>query len=303
MARVGTATGRRTIVRIGLLWHTRAMNSTLSLYIPGTSFVHTADARVKIVTLLAVSVTAFLVSTWAAEGVLAAFVLGCIIAARLSLARLLKLSVPLLVILAFMWVCNAFSPNVFAAPTQIGIGALYGFADDWAPVVLWGEFGFSPQGCMLGLGYAARILVVFFAGYLVSFTTTSEALTAAFLSLLRPLRVLRVPVDDVAMVLSLALRFIPLMAVEAQQIRRAQLARGARFDEGGLWKRISAWHVVLVPLVVAMFHRAATLACAMEARCYGAGVRSRLDERGLARGAIFFLVAFVTICIALVAFW
>lgn len=302
MARVGTAVGRRMIVRIGSLWHTRAMNSTLSLYISGTSFVHTADARVKIVSLLAVSVTAFLVSTWAAEGVLVALVLGCIIAARLSLVRLFKLSVPLLIILAFMWVCNAFTLNVFDVPTQTGIGALRGFADDWAPVVLWGAFGFSPQGCMLGLGYAVRILVVFFAGYLVSFTTTSEALTAAFLSLLRPLQVLRVPVDDVAMVLSLALRFIPLMAVEAQQIRRAQLARGARFDEGGLWKRISAWHVVLVPLVVAMFHRAATLACAMEARCYGAGARSRLDDRKLTPGQVLFVAMLIAMCIGLVTY-
>lgn len=278
------------------------MNSTLSLYIPGTSFVHTADARVKIVSLLAVSVTAFLVSTWFAEGILTALVLGCVIAARLSLARLLKLSVPLLIILAFIWICNAFTLNVFAAPAQTGLGALHGFADDWAPVVLWGTFGFSPQGCMLGLGYVARILVVFFAGYLVSFTTTSEALTAAFLSLLRPLRVLRVPVDDVAMVLSLALRFIPLMAVEAQQIRRAQLARGARFDEGGLWKRISVWHVVLVPLVVAMFHRAATLACAMEARCYGAGARSRLDDRKLTPGQVLFVAMLIAMCIGLVTY-
>lgn len=278
------------------------MNSTLSLYIPGTSFVHTADARVKIVSLLAVSVTAFLASTWFAEGILAALVLGCVIAARLSLVRLLKLSVPLLIILVFIWICNAFTLNVLAAPTQAGLGTLRGFADDWAPVVLWGTFGFSPQGCMLGLGYAVRILVVFFAGYLVSFTTTSEALTAAFLSLLRPLRVVRVPVDDVAMVLSLALRFIPLMAVEAQQIRRAQLSRGARFGEGGLWKRISAWHVVLVPLVVGMFRRAATLACAMEVRCYGAGARTRLDDRSLTPGQIIFMMVLIAMCIGLVTY-
>lgn len=104
---------------------------------------------------------------------------------------------------------------------------------------------------------------------MVSFTTTAEALTHAFSSLFSGLRRF-VSVDNIALILALALRFIPMMASEATQIRQAQKARGARFEEGGLLTRVLSWRVVLVPLVVGMFRRAGNLGQAMDARCYGA---------------------------------
>ena len=275
------------------------MTPSLSLYITGSSWVHRADARVKLLSLFTLSVAAFLVVSWAGIAVAALVMAAALLAASLPVGRIIKLSVPLVVLLVFIWLCNAFVWDVNYAPDVIPPSPVPSWGTE--EIILWGTFGFSPAGALLGLSYAMRILIIFFAGYVVVFTTSAEALTSAFLSLLKPLRKVHVPVDDVAMVLSLALRFIPLMAEEAMQLQRAQASRGAQFGVGGLWSRIHSWIVVLVPLVVAMFRRAATLAYAMEARCYGAGVRSSLNVHALSAVEWVFLVVFIAGCVALVA--
>lgn len=274
------------------------MIPSLSLYITGSSWVHQGDARVKLLSLLTLSVATFLVASWVGIAVAAFVVVAALLIARLPVGRIIKLSVPLIVLLAFIWACNAFVWDVNYAPDVMPPLPVPSWGAE--EIILWGTFGFSPAGALLGLSYAMRILIIFFAGYVVVFTTSAEALTAAFLSLLKPLRKVRVPVDDVAMVLSLALRFIPLMAEEAAQLQRAQTARGAQFGVGGLWFRVHSWIVVLAPLVVAMFRRAATLAYAMEARCYGAGARSSLNTYVLSVREWVFLVVFIAGCVALV---
>lgn len=152
---------------------------------------------------------------------------------------------------------------------------------------------------MYGLFYAVRILLILFASFVVTFTTTATQLTNAFASLLAPLRVVRVPVDDIAMMLSIALRFIPLTADELTRVRNAQLLRGASFENGSLWQRISAWQTVFVPLIVGLFRRADALAEAMEARCYGAGRRSCLHEARFAPSQALVLVCGVAVCMVI----
>ena len=257
------------------------------------------DARVKLLTLFVLSLTVFLVTTWQGVGVIALLVLGCMLLGHLPAGRVAKFSIPLLILLLFIVLCNSLTFDVAAAPKAEG--SVAGLLAGLEPIALWGNFGISLLGFMTALMYSARILVVFVAGYVLAFSTTAEALTAAFSSLLSPLRHLRVPVDDVALMLSLALRFIPLMAAEAGQLRRAQSARGAEFAQGGAWRRIASWQVVLVPLVVAMFRRASVLALAMEARCYGVGNRSSLQEESLAGGQIVFLILCVAACGACIA--
>lgn len=132
-----------------------------------------------------------------------------------------------------------------------------------------GTFGFVPQGCMFALFYAVRILLILWASFAVSLTTSAEALTGAFASLMRPLRIFRVPVDDAATMLSLAVRFIPLTAEELALVRSAQMARGARLESGSIWQRLFAYRTVFHPLVVRLFRRADTLSVSMVARCYG----------------------------------
>jgi energy-coupling factor transport system permease protein len=111
---------------------------------------------------------------------------------------------------------------------------------------------------------------------LVTLTTSPVALTDGLTLLMRPLRRLRVPVDDIAMMLSIALRFIPTIAAEATTIIKAQTSRGARFNQGSLLVRLRAWIPVIIPLLVQLFRRADTLAFAMEARCYTGIGRTRL---------------------------
>jgi energy-coupling factor transport system permease protein len=168
-----------------------------------------------------------------------------------------------------------------------------------APIPLVGPIGFSPEGCVRGLFYALRILLIVWASFVVTFTTASHELTGSFSSFLSPLRALRAPVDDIAMVLSLALRFIPLVAAEFASIRAAQVSRGAAYGTGSPWKRISGYSTVMVPLFVGMFRRADRMADAMDARCYGAGERTQLNPRSFTAASAAVLLAGTLLCIAL----
>lgn len=266
------------------------MTATLRIYISGNTPIHRADARAKLVLLLLFSVGVFFVDTWRGLGLYAAAVFAVVALGRIPLGRLGALSLPLLVLLAFIWVCNAFAFDVNAV-AESGLGGVSaGFAQGWAPVALVGSFGFVPQGCMFALFYAVRILLILYASFVVTFTTSAEALTGAFSSLLRPLRAVHVPVDDAATMLSLAVRFIPLTAEELVLVRNAQAARGARFGTGRLWSRIFAYRTVLIPLVVRLFRRGDALGTSMEARCYGCARRTCLNEpRGGARQTVVFL--------------
>ena len=183
------------------------MAASLRIYIQGDTPIHRADARVKLVLLLLLSVGVFFVDTWRGLGVYSLVVAAVVVAGRMPLARLGALSLPLVMLLAFIWVCNAFTFDV-GSLAESGLGGVSaGFAEGWQPVALAGTFGFVPQGCMFALFYAVRILLILWASFAVSFTTSVEALTGAFASLMRPLRAIRVPVDDVATMLSLAVRF------------------------------------------------------------------------------------------------
>ncbi len=276
------------------------MSQAFSLYISGTSCIHRCDARVKLLALVLLSITVFIVKTWWGIACVAAAVLVALLIARLPLARLLKLSFPLVILLLFVWVCNAFTFEISNTPQASGEFA--GFMAGWEPRALWGNFGFNPQGCMTALAYLVRILIIFFSTYVISFTTTAEALTDACSSLLSFLRRFKVPVDDIATIFVLALRFIPLMAAEALQIQNAQKSRGAQFDKGGLIVRVFSRRVILVPLVVGMFRRAAMVGQAMDARCYGAAKRTSLAKRSLPAGQIAFLVSVVVCCVVVIAF-
>ena len=254
------------------------MASTFSIYLPGATPVHCADARAKLVLLLLLSVGVFFVGTWRGLGVYAVAVAAAVATARIPLGRMGALSLPLIVLLAFIWACNAFALDV-GNVAQSGFGGVSaGFAEGLQPFALVGSFGFVPQGCMFALFYAVRILLILWASFVVSFTTTAEELTAAFSSLLRPLRSVRVPVDDAATMLSLAVRFIPLTAEELALVRKA----------------------VFIPLVVRLFRRADALSASMEARCYGCGRRSSLQKprMGVRQTVVFLASSVVLVAVA-----
>lgn len=265
------------------------MAASLRIYIQGDTLIHRADARMKLVLLLLFSVGVFFVDTWRGLGVYSLVVAAVVAAGRIPLARMGALSLPLAVLLAFIWVCNAFAFDV-GSLAESGLGGVSaGFAEGWQPVALAGTFGFVPQGCMFALFYAVRIFLILWASFAVSFTTSAEALTGAFASLMRPLRVIRVPVDDAATMLSLAVRFIPLTAEELALVRNAQTARGAQLESGSVWQRLFAYRTVFIPLVVRLFRRADALSISMVARCYGSARRTSLEEPhiGLRQAVVF----------------
>ncbi len=217
------------------------MRLRTSVYIPGDSAVHTCDARAKTLLLAVYSAAVFWVDTGLGMALFAAG-LGLLVGiSRVGIVRVLRMGIPVYFLAAFTVLFAAINESV---------------------------------GVWLGCLYGARMIVLVWASLLITFTTTSTQLAAALGWFVRPLGRLHVPVDDIAMVFSLAIRFIPLTALELGMVRDAQFSRGAAFETGTLAKRLKAWGTVFIPLFVQLFRRADRLSVAMDARCYGiAGTR------------------------------
>lgn len=282
------------------------MRINVSSYIPGTSPVHACDARVKIVLLAAFSVTLFLVRTWVGLGLCALLLAAAALVSRVPLRRFFGLLVPVYVIVAFTVLFNGFTLDVSAASGG-SLGMLgdvsAGVFASWAPVPLIGSFGLVPAGLVRGCFFALRIVLLVVGSLVVTYTTTSTDLTNALAGFLRPLKRIGVPSDDIAMVFSLALRFIPVTAEEFGRVHDAQWARGASFAQGGLWERLRAWQTVLIPLFVGLFRRADSLAVAMDARCYGAPdvERTSLAPRSFSFASGCVLAVGLAACVCLAA--
>ncbi len=229
-------------------------------YFPGESIVHGLDARAKLGVTASLTVALFSVDTPSGLGAVALFVVLASMASGIPARVLVRGLRPVLFILMFTVAANALR---------------------WQPddaLLRLGPLAVDDEGLARGLYFATRIVVLVAGTSLVTLTTSPVALTDALTSLMRPLRVVRVPVDDVAMMLSIALRFVPTTAEEAERIVVAQTARGAVFDQGGPVRRARAWIPVLVPLFVRLFRRADDLAVAMETRCYTGVGRTRLRK-------------------------
>lgn len=228
--------------------------------------MHQLDARVKLALLLVYSIALFCTHTWWGIGVFALVLFGAMMASRVPLKNYLKTLVPALAILIFIWICNSIP--------------------------------FEAERSLNALAYAARIALVIMASFIITFTTTSTQMTDAIASILSPLRRLRVPVDDIAFTLSLALRFIPLLFEQFTQIKTAQISRGARFDSGSIWGRLKTWLVVFIPLFIGFFRQAETVAEAMDARCYGADQRTSLNARSMTASGWLLLLAALILCVS-----
>ena len=238
-------------------------------YVPGDSTMHRLEPRAKIVATLALTVALFLIDSWAGLAVVGAVVL---LAAGVSgiqprlLARGLR---PALFVLGFILFANALVWN----------------PDPGSDVLMSaGNLAVSSAGLARGMFFAARIVLLVLGTTLLTLTTSPVALTDAIARFLRPLERFGFPSGDVATMLSIALRFIPASAEEAEAVIFAQAARGATFDKGGPIRRTKAYIPVLIPLFVGLFRRADDLALAMEARCYRGRGRTHLRESRL-RGA------------------
>ena len=223
------------------------------------------DARISIIVTFAYSVSLFFVDTWWGMAVFAALLLIALAVMRVGVTRVFKTTIPLLFILAFTVV------------------------------------GHIPQGLGEGFFYALRILLLALVALVVVFSYDDAQFVRAFSSFGRPLRAFHVPVDDIATMFSIALRFIPSGIDEFKRVANAQRSRGAQLDDGAVMARMRLWGNVFVPMLVGMFHRASTLAEAMEARCYGAPVRrtSLYGDDSLGAKAIILTIALCAVIAAL----
>ncbi|WP_418741812.1 energy-coupling factor transporter ATPase [Enorma massiliensis] len=209
------------------------------------------DARVK-VTLLLVATAALFAAR--APWTLAVWAMLCLLVLRASgiggkaVAHALK---PVALLFAFIVCANLVS------------------CDGSADVAIAGGVGISTVGAARAATAVARIIMLVCLALSVATSTTPTKLAHACTSLMRPLGHIGVPIEDVGLVLSMALRFIPVVSEEAGRIRLAQRARGVNFDEGSVLRRVRAWAAVLTPLVVGLFRRADRVAESMDARCYG----------------------------------
>lgn len=229
-------------------------NIAFGQYYPARSPLHTMDARMKVVLSVLYIVAAFLCKSAPAYAALLASAVVLLLLSRIPPRIVLRSLRPLFFIMIFTALLNLF----FSGGTTV----LFSF---WRITVY-------VEGVYSAVFMLVRIVVLIFGtSIFLTYTTTPIELTDAIESLLSPLRILKLPVHEFAMMMSIALRFIPTLMEETSKIMNAQKARGVDFSSGGLIKRAKALVPILIPLIVSSFRRADELAMAMECRCYRGG--------------------------------
>ncbi len=226
---------------------------TLGQFYPGDSLVHRLDPRVKLVLMVVYIAMVFLVEGFLGYLFLAAFLAVSAFLSRIRIKFLLRSIRPVLFIVVFTFVLNIL------------------FTRGDHPILEWGVLHITWEGVRFAVFMSLRLVFLLAGTSLLTLTTSPIALTDALERLLKPLNALHFPVHEMAMMMTIALRFIPTLLEETDKIMKAQTARGADFDTGNLLQRAKAMVPLLVPLFVGAFRRADELAMAMEARCYHGG--------------------------------
>ena len=255
----------------------------LGQYFPGDSFIHRLDPRTKLIATFLFIVALFMARGWAMYASVTAFAVFVVLLSRLPVLTVLRSLKPVLFIVVITLVIHALT-----FPGQEIL---------WQ----WRFFKVTSEGLKLGGQTALRLLLLLLFSSILTFTTSPIVLTDGIERLLRPLKCVGVPAHELAMMMTIALRFIPTLLEETDRIIKAQTARGADFGDGGLFARARNMLPLLIPLFVSAFRRADELAVAMEARCYRGGRgRTRMYELAYAPGdwAAFTAVLLLTIWVA-----
>ena len=226
---------------------------TLGQYFPGNTVAHKLDPRTKILL-----VVLYIVALFCAKGIVTYAIMGlclavCVRISKVGLKQLVRGLKPVLFILLFTGILNLF------------------FTPGDRYLVEWGFLRISDVGLRNAIFMVLRIMLLIMGTFLLTYTTSPISLTDGLERLLNGLKKLRVPVHELAMMMSIALRFIPTLIEETDKIMSAQKARGADFESGNLIQKAKALIPILVPLFISAFRRADELATAMECRCYHGG--------------------------------
>ncbi|MBQ3880818.1 MAG: energy-coupling factor transporter transmembrane protein EcfT [Oscillospiraceae bacterium] len=257
---------------------------TLGQYFPGESVIHRMDPRVKIIVTILFIVTLFLAEGPISYGLMVLATIAIILISRINLKVILRSMKPLLFIIIFTALLNMFYSGGEREIFHV-----------WILRLTW-------EGLERAIYMVLRITILVVGTFvLLTYTTSPIRLTDGIESLLRPLQKIHLPVHELAMMMTIAMRFIPTLVEETDKIISAQKARGADFESGNLIQRAKAMIPILVPLFVSAFRRADELAVAMECRCYHGGEgRTRMKE--LKMGAVDYgsLIVFALLCAAVV---
>lgn len=225
---------------------------TLGQYYPAQSVIHRLDPRVKLAgTIL------FIAAIFTANNILSYCLCGLFLLVMIAISKVpFKYMVKGLKAIIFILVFTALL-NIFLTPGE--------------PIWQWGFLKITKEGLILATKMAVRLIFLILGSSLMTLTTTPNHLTDGLEKSLSPLKKIHVPVHEIAMMMSIALRFIPILLEETDKIMKAQQARCADFESGNLLHRAKSLLPILVPLFISSFRRATDLAMAMEARCYHGG--------------------------------
>lgn len=238
---------------------------TFGQYYPAKSFVHKSDPRIKLLALIAYIVALFLAKNFYALAACFVVLVTTIIASRVPFGSVMRSIKAIIVLLIFTAVLNLF------------------FHGGEHLLVQWGIIKIYREGIIFTVFFVFRLFFLVMGSALLTLTTTPVELTDGIESLLTPLKWVRFPVHELALIMSIALRFIPTLIDETNRIISAQKARGADFESGNIFKRIKAIVPILIPLLISAFRRAEELGDAMDARCYS-GSKNRTKYKKLKFG-------------------
>ena len=245
---------------------------TLGQFFPGTSPIHNLDPRAKLVAMICYIVALFMGQWFVTYAILLAVLIAVVAVSAVKPKALLRGMKPVIFILVFTAVLN-----IFYTPGE--------------PLVSFWIFTITKEGILHAFFMVVRIIMLITCTFLLTYTTSPLSLTDGLESLMGPLKKLRVPVHELSMMMSIALRFIPTLIEETDKIMSAQRARGADFDSGSLVQKAKALIPLLVPLFISAFRRADELATAMECRCYHGGEgRTRMKQLHYRPGDLLFML-------------
>lgn len=257
---------------------------TIGQYYPVDSPIHRIDPRVKLIAVIAYITILLFANHYAGYGVAAAFIAILVGISRVPVRLLLRGLRAILFILIF-----AGTINLFLTPGE-------------NILVQLGFLSITMEGVHMATQMILRLVLLILGSSILTLTTSPIQLTDGIESLLKPLKRIGVPSHDIAMMMTIALRFIPTLADEMDKIVKAQKARGADFDTGGLIKRAKSLIPILVPLFVSAFKRADELATAMEARCYRGDIgRTKMKQMKLAAIDAAAVLVMILFCAAVLA--
>ena len=256
-------------------------------YYPGSSFVHRMDPRVKLLVTIAYIVFIFLIDNFIGFIPMLAFLIASVVFARVPFGSVLKSIKGVLFVVVFAAVLNAF----LYGGEDAHVLSLFGVE------LKWWIFSVTKEGLITAAFMSIRLIMLVLGTCLLTLTTTPMDLTEGIESLLKPLKYIKFPVHELALIMSIALRFIPTLMEETDRIVSAQKSRGADFESGNLLSRMRAMVPILIPLLVSAFRRAEELGDAMDSRCYsGAKGRTKFKKLTLTYRD---LVATLVVCMLL----